>query len=162
MTATGADTYSDFVKTLLDAEAARKTSIEAKGSAVITTSGTLVTLLFGLVAVITSRATFKLPLSAHGWLMAAVISFVVAVAAAILVSVPLPYGQTSITVEDLQDWWNDSLPDAEAAVAGARLLGLTAARRMNSLKVLVLGIALLAEFVALAMLTVAVWHIIGS
>jgi len=158
----GPDVYSDFVKTLLDAEASRKTSIESKGAAVITTSSALVTILFGLVAVVTSRTTFKLPVSAHGWLVAAIVAFVVAAATAILVSFPLPYGQTTVTIDDLRSWWGDSVPEAEAAVSGLRLRALTAARRTNAVKAGVLCAACTAELVGLILLTVTVVQIITS
>jgi hypothetical protein len=49
----GYEVYAELVDKLVDAEAARRTTLEQKASAVITTSGTLVTLLFGLVAVLT-------------------------------------------------------------------------------------------------------------
>ena len=42
--------YSDYIKEQLDAQEARKISLEQRGLAVITTSGVLVTLLFGLTA----------------------------------------------------------------------------------------------------------------
>lgn len=161
MAITGPDIYSDFIKTLIDAEAARKTSAESKGVAVITTSSALVTILFALVAVVTSRTTFKLPVSAHGWLVAAIVAFVVAAGTAILVSLPLPYGQTTFGLDDLRSWWSDDAPTAEAAVAGLRLRALTAARRMNAIKAGILLVASVAELAGLVLLTVAVINIIA-
>src|SRR5215470_18460291 len=70
--------YAAYIQSLLDHEQDRKTVLEAKASAVITTSGVLVTLLFGLVAVVTGAKTFKLPEASHGWLIAAILLFVVA------------------------------------------------------------------------------------
>ena len=160
MAASGPDVYSDFIKTLIDAESARKTSTESKGTAVITTSSALVTILFALVAVVASRTTFKLPASAHGWLVGAIVSFVLAAATAILVSFPLPYGQTNITLSDLRTWWGDTVDTAEAAVSGLRLRALTAARRMNAVKAGILAVACTAELVGLILLTVAVIRII--
>ena len=46
----GRSIYADFIKEQLDAQEARKVSLEQRGLAVITTSGALVTLLFGLTA----------------------------------------------------------------------------------------------------------------
>jgi hypothetical protein len=158
----GFEIYSDFVKSLVDAEAARKTSIESKGVAVITTSSALVTILFGLVAVVTSRSTFTLPVAAHGWLVAAILAFVLAAALAILVSFPLPYGQTDVTTNDLSAWWHDTQSDADAAVAGLRLNQLDAARRMNAAKVTALCLASVAELAGLVLLAVAVIRIVGS
>jgi hypothetical protein len=159
---TGADVYSDLVKVLLDAEATRKTSLEQKGTGVITTAATLVTLLFGLVATITNAKTFVLPSASHGWLAAAVVAFVGAAALAIFVALPVPYGQTELTVADLSAWWNDSVSDAEAAVAGVRLQAIAAARRANSVKGWLLLGAGGCELVGLASLTAAVIAIITS
>lgn len=162
MAIAGTDVYSDFVKSLIDAEAARKSSIEAKGVAVITTSSALVAILFGLVTAITSRTSFTLPTETHGWLLAAIIAFVLAAAGAILVSFPLPYGQTDITISDLRGWWGDSVSDAEAAVAGLRLRSLAAARRMNAIKAGMLCAASIAEFAGLVLLTVGVIQIVKA
>jgi hypothetical protein len=158
----GPDVYSDFVKALVDAEATRKTSIESKATGVITTSSALVTILFGLVAVITSRTTFRLPVSAHGWLVGAIAAFVVGAALAILVSFPLPYGQTTITVANLQAWWGDSANQAEAAVAGVRLRSLRAARSNNALKAAILSLASGAELIGLVLLAITVLKILSA
>ncbi|HZE50372.1 MAG TPA: hypothetical protein VE074_12465 [Jatrophihabitantaceae bacterium] len=154
--------YSDLVKTLLDIENGRRTSLEQKGAAVITTSGTLVTLLFGLVAVITSADTFVLPGDANGPLVAALILFVVACGFAIMISVPLPYGQSNITIDDLAQWWGDSNSQALAAVAGLRLRAIDVARRRNAVKVALLLAALLSELAALVLLTVAVLAVVQA
>lgn len=162
MASSGQEVYADFIKTLTDAEASRKTSIESKGAGIITTASALVTILFGLVAVVTSRTTFSLPVSAHGWIVGAIIAFVLAAGTAILISFPLPYGQTTITVDDLRQWWSDSEVEADAAVSGLRLRQLTAARRMNALKAGVLCVACAAELLGLILLTVAVIEIVNS
>jgi hypothetical protein len=64
----GYEVYAELIEKLADTEAARKTNLEQKAGAVITTSGSLVTLLFGLVAVLTTKQSYKLPSAAHGWL----------------------------------------------------------------------------------------------
>ncbi len=154
--------YTDYVKLLLDAESTRRTALEQKGSAVISTAGTLVTLLFGLVAVITSTDTFSLPGRAHGWLVAAIIFFVLACFIAILISVPLPYGETTITAAMLLGWWNQPPEQAQAAISGVRLQALAAARRMNGMKARILIAAILSELLALVMLGMAVIRIINQ
>jgi hypothetical protein len=154
--------YSDLVKTLLDIENGRRTSLEQKGAAVITTSGTLVTLLFGLVAVITSADKFVLPGEADGPLVAALILFVVACGFAIMMSLPIPYGQSNITVDQLSQWWGDSTPQALAAVAGLRLQAIGVARQRNAVKVALLLVALFSELAALALLTVAVLAVVQT
>jgi hypothetical protein len=162
MAETAPDVYTEFVKGLVDAEAARRTALEAKGGAVIATSGTLVTLLFGLVAVITGADTFTLPGPSHGWLLAAIALFVIACFVAILVSIPLPYGETTVTVANLAAWWGQPVAQAQAAVSGVRLQALAAARRMNALKARILILATVVELLALVMLGIAVLRIVTA
>jgi hypothetical protein len=148
--------YAAFVKDLVDGEVARRAAIEGKAGNVISTSGGLVTLLFGLVAVVTGAKTFTLPGAAHGWLCGAIIAFVVACISAILVSVPLPYGETELTKAYLAQVWTDPAIKTEAALVGARLDLLGVARRRNALKAFILMFAITAEIVAVALLAVAV------
>ena len=76
--AEGSEVYADFIKSMLDAEDSRKSSLEQRGISIITTSGTLVTLLFGLTAAITGAKTFTFPAAARDWLTPAAIAFDVA------------------------------------------------------------------------------------
>jgi len=161
MTDSAPEAYSSFVAGLLDAEASRRTALEQKGAAIITTAGTLVTLLFGLVAVITGKTSFSLPGAAHGWLIAAVILFVIACFLGILTSVPVPYGQTEITKQQLLAWWNQQPPVALIAISALRLEALTAARRMNVVKATLVGVATAMLVAALAMLAVAIIAILN-
>jgi len=162
MADTAPDVYTEFVKALLDAEATRRTALEDKGGAVITTSGTLVTLLFGLVAVVTGATTFTLPGASHGWLIAAIAFFVAASLIAILISIPLPYGQTELTAAMLASRWQQPPEQAQAAVSGVRLQALAAARRMNAIKARILIAATVCELVAVVMLGVAVLSILDG
>ena len=148
--------YAAFIKDLFDGEVARRTAIEGKAGNVISTSGTLVTLLFGLVAVVTGATNFRLPGHAHGWLFGAIIAFVVACILAILVSVPLPYGETELTKADLASSWGDPPNQTQAALSGVKLDALDRARQWNALKAWILMGAIAAEIVAVALLAVAV------
>lgn len=112
------------------------------------------------MAVITKATAFVLPGASHGWLVAAVVFFVLASALAIFVALPVPYGETEITTAELRRWWNDEPSDAQAAVAGLRLRAITAARRVNRAKGWLLLGAGGCEFVGLVMLTGAVIVII--
>jgi hypothetical protein len=158
--AEGSDVYADFVKSLLDAEESRKSSLEQRGIGIITTSGTLVTLLFGLIAVITSAKSFTFPGAARGWLTLAAIFFVVAAATGIVVNAPLFYGRIEVSRADLEPAWQDDAPAARAAVTGVRLKRLRAAQSVNAFKAgtLVVGMAL--ELAATAMLTAGIIDII--
>jgi hypothetical protein len=157
----GSDIYADFVKSLLDAESSRKSSLEQRGIAVITSSGTLVTLLFGLIAVVTSSKTFALPTRVHGWLAAAAILFVLAALAGIAMNIPLFYGQIIISEGELRASWGDTASDAQAAVTGARLKRLGQASKVNTAKAWILILSVLLELAAVIILTVGIFEIIN-
>jgi hypothetical protein len=152
----GFEVYAELVTSLLQAERSRKTALEQKATNVITTSGTMVTLLFGLVAVITAKQSFSLPVASHGWLVAAVVLFVIATGLALFISIPRPYGETKLTVENLRAWWHDPVADAQAAAATVRLEAVETARLANATKAQMLIAAIGAELVAIALLAVSI------
>jgi hypothetical protein len=156
----GSDVYADFVKGLLDAEVSRKASLEQRGLGIITASGTLVTLLFGLTAAITSAKSFTFPSAARGWLTLAAILFVLAAAAGIGVNIPLFYGKVVVEEDNLEAVWDDSAADARRAVTGARLNRLHAAQTVNSIKAWILVVGALLELAAAVMLTAGIIDII--
>ena len=62
----GTEAYAALIERELDAQEARKASLEQRGLAVITTAGALTSLLFGLAAFSTTGAhAFVLPASAR-------------------------------------------------------------------------------------------------
>lgn len=156
----GSDVYADFVKSLVDAEGSRKSSLEQRGIAVITTSGTLVTLLFGLIAVITSSKTFILPSRVHGWLAVAAIMFVLASLTGIVINIPLFYGQMVVSEGELRSSWGDQLSNAQASVTGIRLKSLAKASRVNTVKAWILVFSVLLELAGVIVLTIGIFEII--
>jgi hypothetical protein len=153
--------YAAYIQSLLDHEQDRKTALEAKAAAVITTSGALVTLLFGLVAVVTGTKNFKLPQASHGWLIAAVLLFVVATGLGIATAnVPVPYGRASFKLDRLQQAWSQPASAARANVAKAQLLLIPIAAGKNDLKAKFVVSAALAELLALGALAIAVIFIL--
>lgn len=156
----GHDVYSAFLESLLEVETSRKSSLEQRGISVITTSGALVTLLFGSAAIVTSSKTFKLPQASHGWLIAALVLFVFAAAAGIIVNVPLFYGKIMVTEQKLKEVWEDTASEAQAAVAAARLKSLHAAQAANDAKAWILVAAGMLELAAVSVLAVSIIHII--
>jgi hypothetical protein len=152
----GGDVYGAYIKSLLDYEQARKSGLDARAAAVVATAGTLVTLLFGLVAVVTGASSFVLPPTARGWLIAAVVLFVVAIALAVTVTViPLPYGQVDFK-EDPSQLWQEPASTASVHVAEAQLALIAVARRANAKVVVLVFLSGTGELLALAMLAVAV------
>jgi hypothetical protein len=155
--------YGPFIKGLLDYEQTRKTGLESKAGLTISSSGVLVTLLFGLVAVITGAKNFMLPSTAHGWLAAAVVLFVVAAGLGIVASViPVPYGTVVFDATVLEKVWDDPASVASRFVAAGQLEQIKIARSRNRLKAWLVIASGSCELGALVMLTVAVMLIVGS
>jgi hypothetical protein len=160
----GSDVYSDFIKTVLDAEDARKASLEQRGLAVVTTAGALVTLLFGLVSAITGATGYHLPGATHGPLIAAAVLFAFAAAFGIVVNMPFFYETptpASLAVSYLH-LWGDSVPDAELMVAATRVKLYDSSRKANKKKALLLGTATIFEVGAFVPVTIAVLDILQN
>jgi hypothetical protein len=84
--------YGELIACQLAEERGRKTSLEARGVTVITTSSTLATLLFALTAAgLTSARAFRLPDLAKLPLVLALCAFVAAAVLVLLTNVPLRY-----------------------------------------------------------------------
>lgn len=155
--------YSAFIKGLLDYEQTRKAGLESKAGLAISSSGALATLLFGLVAVITGAKNFMLPSTAHGWLGAAVVLFVVAAGLAVVASViPVPYGTVEFDATLLEKVWDNPASVASRFVAAGQLEQIKIARSRNQLKACLVIASGSCELSALVMLAVAVMLIIGS
>ena len=149
----GVGAYAELAKEALEAQEKRKASFEQRGIAVITTSGALVTLLFGLAALSTKRsATFVLPDPAREWLTVALYLFVAAAVAALVTNFPIAY--TAMTAAGLKGRLKESpirrLDDATKDVALTRVKELESAKRKNSFKGAMLMVAMALEVLAVA------------
>jgi hypothetical protein len=136
-TSSGRSIYADYIKAQLDAQEARKASLEQRGLAVIATSGVLVTLLFGLTALSVRHAsTFVIPDTASVLLIVARVFFVLAALSAIVTNVPRSY--EGVTVAALRgavtERWHDSEAVASEMVALTRLKMLASAKKNNDAK----------------------------
>ena len=159
----GRDVYASYIKGELENQQARKASFEQRGLAVITTSGALVTLLFGLTALSTKRtATFDIPGAAAAFLTVALVFFVLAAVSAIITNLPRTY--QGVTVDALRgavkDRWDDNEAEASRMVALTQLKTLAAAKDINTQKgrALITGMAL--EIVAVALVGVAMGTVV--
>ena len=154
----GRSRYATYIKEQLDAQEERKTSLEQRGLAVITTSGALVTLLFGLTALSTKgAATFDIPDTASTFLTIALVFFVLAAVSAIFTNLPRSY--QGVTVDALRgavkNRWDDTDAEAARMVALTQLKTLAAAKRVNEQKGWALIAAMGLEIIAVALVGVA-------
>lgn len=159
--ATGRATYVAFLKDEIAAQDARKASFESKGIAVITTSGTLVTLLFALAALSTKHeATFDLPKDARHWLVWALVFFFAAAVAALVTNVPGWY--QSVDVADVKPLLEggDTEEEALEAVGLVQVAVVASAEKWNNRKGYVLLLAMALEVVAVGCVALAVSKIL--
>jgi hypothetical protein len=160
---TGYAAYGEFVKDELAAQDARKASFEQRGQTVITTAGTLVTLLFALAALSTKQtATFTLPDAARTWLLVGLALFFASAIAALVTNAPLVY--QVVPVAKIQERLNrtpsPTADRAAKAIALTRLDALTSAKSQNTIKGWALAIALGLEALAVGCVAIAVSKIL--
>jgi len=131
---------------------------------VITTSGVLVSLLFGLAAVVTGADAFEAPTPARVLLVIALVLFVVAAVLGILVNAPTDRYQEADTrdLRRLTDarYWEGRGPIGSRRAGEVRIRMLEAARVTNHTKALLLLGATIAEIAAVGVLAGAVADIL--
>ena len=144
----GSQVYEELLVRLQSAEEQRKSSLEQRGTALITTSGALVTLLFGLAAYVPQEARFPVGSGARVALLFAVGYLLLAAVLALGSTVPLPYGRLRVEDLDLRALTAEPVQKARQrmVLTSARLLEGT--QRLNALKARLVLAATLAEVLA--------------
>ncbi len=153
------EAYGQLIADQLTEERDRKTSLESRGITVITTSGSLAAVLFGLTAVLSSATHLQLPGSARLPVVLAVASLVIAGILGLATNIPLRYKEP--TVRALAgllhaNYWTGPSEIGHLRVAQAQVKTIAAARRANGLKVSLLVAAMLCELLAVIFLAWAV------
>jgi hypothetical protein len=160
----GGAIFAKLFDDLLTAQEARKSSIEQRGLSVITTSGALVTLLFGLVSLITKSQTFALPKAAHGPIGIAIGFFVCAAILGLLTNIPLFY--MTVDPKGLQAIidrrWQERKASAELRVAATQQKLIERAQSVNSIKAWILVAAMSLEVCAVLLIGIAVGTVLRS
>jgi hypothetical protein len=137
--------YEAFLSEQLQSEERRKEAVEQRGIAVITTSGALVTLLFGLSAYVPKGARFAFSATARGLLTAAMVSFLLGCVLALATNVPLPYGRVRAESLDVIDLVREPEQQARRRILITRSRLLAGMQRLNEAKAKVLVAAMAAE-----------------
>jgi hypothetical protein len=170
---TATSVYGEYLKDEIARQDARQSSFEQRGIAVVTTAGTLVTLLFGLAALSTSSAKGN-PLDHEEsvFLAVALVLFFAAGLLALLTNIPLGYAGPDLPDAEkpekpsfasrLNADPEDSYSGALYAVADVRLTILASAQKQNGRKGKLLFAALIAEVAAVACVAVAIFDLIAD
>lgn len=160
----GTAVYGELVKEEMASQEARKSSFEQRGLAVVTTTGALVTLLFGLAA-IASRTGHGEPFGTEEkvWLAIALVGFVVSAFAALATNFPVRYD--AVKPADIKGRLTEADPnDAEQAhrdIALTQITVLEAAKEKNALKGKFLFSAMLFEVLGVIAAGVAIFEVIN-
>ncbi len=157
--ATAGDAYSELIGEQLAEERERKTSLEQRGLAVITTAGVLVSLLLGLAAVVTSAKGFAVPDLARYLLAVALALFLGAAVTGIVTNWPRKY--IEVADSDLErltqpNLWEGPVLVGSRRAAEVRVMILRKARAINRAKARVLNWAMVLEVAAVAVVAVSV------
>lgn len=138
----------------LQAERTRHASIEQRGITVITTSGTLITLLLALAGLTGRTAGFKLAKNAQVWLLTALIFLTLAAIAGIIVNFPGRGRSVGLYPEEIKSLLEDPTMDN---IDRMQFKGLRRASRANRRKSISLLVALIIQAVGIGSLAYTVW-----
>jgi hypothetical protein len=148
-----ATAYGDLIEQQLAEERSRKTSLEQRGSFVITSASAVATLLLALAAVVTSEKHFH----AGGALkvLLAVAASLFACAALFGLAANLPWRYYEVSENALKrltspDLWEAEIAPATRRIAEAKVAVLATARRANAIKSGFVSVALAAEMLGAA------------
>jgi hypothetical protein len=154
--------FGPTIKAQLDQERARKTSLEARGIGIVTTSGVLATLLFGLVTLTRGSTFVHLEIGPTGKtaLMIGVVLFGVAAFLGLSANLPLSYQE--MNSEEMehrvspQDWFNTRPVEAARRDAKWNYEVIASERRMNEFKAWLVFAGITSEGLAVVAVALAV------
>jgi hypothetical protein len=159
-----ATVYGEYLKDELARQETRKSSFEQRGLAVVTTAGTLVTLLFGLAALSTTAAkTDQLASTEKVFLAIALGLFVVSAVLALATNFPLKYEgpEPSDIATHLDTEPEENATTALREVAFAQVNILAVAQEKNTLKGKLLFWAMVVEVAAVTCVGIAIFGVIN-
>ena len=152
--------FAAFLTEQLEQEDRRRTSLETRGVGVITVSGALVTLMFGVSAVVTRSTGFTVPAAVRDRLGWALLAFAVSSVVAIGTSAPLATRivDASRLGPELRRRWDGTADAARKTIAGTQIEDLAGLQRVNTIKSVLLMAAIVAQVVAVLLLA---WSVSG-
>ena len=160
---TASSVFGEYLKDELARQDARKSSFEQRGIAVVTTAGTLVTLLFGLAAFSTATGA-HVGHEERIWLAVALVLFLLCAGFALAPSFPVAYQSIDVPgflpILNAQPEYDE--PDAAHAVAELRAEIVASSQKKTSFKGTLLFAALLLELLAIACVGVAIFEVVDS
>jgi hypothetical protein len=157
--------YADFTQDQLTAEETRRSSLEQRGLAVITSSGLLATLGFGSLALFKQRDAVPMPGPSTYLLVGSAVALLAAAILALVTNAPLRHRAINppAMAQTMREHWEDDELTARARVTSTRARLLANARNANDIKALLLLAAIAAEVLGVGLLAATLCVvIIGS
>jgi hypothetical protein len=165
-TVSAGEIYSKYILQQIIDEDSRRSSIEQRGLAVVTTTGVLTTALLGVSALVKPSSNHGIPAAAHGYLATAIISLMVAAVVALLTNVPLSYHKVTtdelVSIAKNRDFFREPSLDAMQRIAVTQVKELTVARDKNTTKAALLLAAIGFEILGLSALGYTVSLVISA
>jgi hypothetical protein len=146
--------YADYINEQLKDEQTRKTSLEQRGFSVIASSGVLITLLLGLVALLAEPSNRAMPTTAKALIVAAISTFLFAALFGLAVNLPCTY--QAMAIESLKRMATQELwvkPDLAASwrIAEQQVHHIDIARKLNGRKANLLHCGIVAQTVGVVL-----------
>ncbi|MGV9365575.1 hypothetical protein [Amycolatopsis sp. NPDC003731] len=150
--------FAELVKDGAVTEDQRRESIDLRARTTISSSGALVTLMLAFAALVTKVDRYHLPSAARVLIVIASIAFAVSAVAATMTALP----QIDRVVDPVRlaqelpsrwDWTEDA---ARKKVTATRLAQLRATQRANSIRAVMLFMAIAVQVVAVGVLSAAI------
>ncbi|MEV4534678.1 hypothetical protein AB0J82_12695 [Asanoa sp. NPDC049518] len=158
------DVYADFIEVELKAERERKSAIDTRAASLVTTSGSLVTILAAVGAFVGKGIDSSLPRQALPLLILALGAFSFAALAGINAGWNRLYGVPDIAPLRLMlnDRWSDDEALALKEVADARIRMIESLRKSNKAKERYLRAGWVCQVLALVFLAAVVLIILAT
>jgi len=156
--------YATFIEEELKDERARRDRLEARGSGILTSSATLVTLLAAAGALVLGRDQIDLPGYAVKAIIGAVSGFGLAGVFGLAACWPFAYGKTQVKdlTEIRREHWNDEPSDARHKVTYLKVMEIEKLRSANNKRLYFLVAGLAAQLSAAVLLIFAVGSLVAS
>ena len=156
--------YGEYIASELADKRAADESLERRGWRVVTTSGALLTVIFGLVSLAARGEGFAISEDAKAFLYLALLALVVAVASGLASSFPIPL--RSVQAGSLRSAVAESGKQtgfvSQVSVAKTQLRAVESYVARLRWKARLVAIAIIAEFVAIASLAAVVAHLVSA
>lgn len=150
--------YATFIDSQVTAEAARRTALETRGGAILTTSSAFATFILAIAAVV-QAANYKYSADAVPLILAVLVLFVMAGIAGLLANMLFQYQVPKPgTLEEMLKTgrWEDSETTARNRTSWLRLDTLTSMRKGNNIKATIIVIGHGLQLAAVVALTITV------